>query len=117
MAAGNEPQTAARRVRECDLIEVVRRLKSEFSPRAIHLFGSHVDGTPHADSDIDLLLIVPDDPPPVIELCQRGYASLRDLDLPVELHFWGEATFERWSTVPASLPFAVKQRGRVLHAA
>lgn len=97
--------------------EIVRRIVREFSPRAIYLFGSHTYGQPTAESDLDVLVVVPTDPPPVTELSQRGYATLRDLSTPVELHFWGESTFTRWATVPASLPHIVKSRGRLLYAA
>ena len=42
------------------LAEIVRRLTAALSPRAIYLFGSHAYGTPHANSDVDLLLAVND---------------------------------------------------------
>ena len=45
---------------ESDLLnETVERLKTEFQPDEIYLFGSHAWGTPHEDSDIDLMVIVP----------------------------------------------------------
>ena len=37
--------------------EIVRRLVAEVGPQEIILFGSHAYGEPHADSDIDLLII------------------------------------------------------------
>jgi predicted nucleotidyltransferase len=96
---------------------IVRRIVQEFAPSAIYLFGSYAYGQPDADSDLDVLVVVPTDPPPVTEFSQRGYTALRDLNTPVELHFWGERTFTRWATVPASLPHVVKSRGRLLYAA
>ena len=105
------------RLRETDVQEIVGRLVREFSPRAIYLFGSHVYGTPHRDSDVDVLVIFDDPAPDRIELAKRGYVSLHGLDLPVELHFATATTFERFSTVIGSFHRDVKQRGRVVYAA
>ena len=41
------------------LREITRRLVAEFQPEQVILFGSHAWGTPHQDSDVDLLVIVP----------------------------------------------------------
>jgi predicted nucleotidyltransferase len=36
-----------------------RAIADEFHPDKIILFGSHAYGTPHADSDVDLLVVMP----------------------------------------------------------
>src|SRR5436309_493288 len=36
-----------------------RRVAERFHPDKIILFGSHAYGTPHADSDVDILVIMP----------------------------------------------------------
>ena len=36
-----------------------REVAARFQPDKIILFGSHAYGTPHADSDVDLLVIMP----------------------------------------------------------
>src|ERR1700736_1496035 len=36
-----------------------RRVAERFRPDKIILFGSHAYGTPHADSDVDILVIMP----------------------------------------------------------
>jgi predicted nucleotidyltransferase len=36
-----------------------RQVAERFQPEQIILFGSHAYGTPHADSDVDILVIVP----------------------------------------------------------
>ena len=36
-----------------------RKIAERFRPEKIILFGSHAYGTPHADSDVDLLVIMP----------------------------------------------------------
>lgn len=100
-----------------ELDAAVERLSRALSPVAIYVFGSQAEEQPTRASDLDLLVVMRDDPPEAIELCRRGYDGLRGIDLPIELHIWGEATFERWAIVPASLPHVVKTRGRLLYAA
>jgi len=36
-----------------------RKVAEQFHPDKIILFGSHAYGTPHADSDVDILVIMP----------------------------------------------------------
>jgi len=36
-----------------------RQVAERFQPEKIILFGSHAHGTPHADSDVDILVIMP----------------------------------------------------------
>src|SRR5437899_4917810 len=36
-----------------------RQVAERFHPEKIVLFGSHAYGTPHADSDVDILVIMP----------------------------------------------------------
>ena len=36
-----------------------RQVAERFQPERIILFGSHAYGTPHADSDVDLLVVMP----------------------------------------------------------
>jgi uncharacterized protein len=44
-------------------LSVIRRFAREvagrFQPESIILFGSHAYGTPHADSDVDILVVMP----------------------------------------------------------
>ena len=39
------------------ILEIVGKVQREYQPEKIILFGSYAYGTPHRDSDIDLLII------------------------------------------------------------
>lgn len=39
--------------------QFARRVAERFQPDKIILFGSHAYGTPHADSDVDILVVMP----------------------------------------------------------
>lgn len=60
-----------------------RRIAEEFKPEKIILFGSHAYGTPTPDSDLDLLVVMPVEGPPVEQAIKIG-RSLK-LALPVDL--------------------------------
>jgi len=99
------------------ILEMVQRIARLFHPERIILFGSYAHGTPRPESDLDIMIVMPDDAPNRYELSRRAYAVLGDIDLPVELHFSRAAQFERFSTVIGSLQREVKRRGHVLYAA
>ena len=45
---------------DADVVRVVRRVVEEVSPLRVVLFGSRANGTAGPESDIDLLVVVPD---------------------------------------------------------
>ncbi len=42
-----------------DIDTIARRIAAEYHPDKIVLFGSYAYGTPHEDSDVDMLVILP----------------------------------------------------------
>jgi predicted nucleotidyltransferase len=99
------------------LAEIVRRLVAALAPRAIYAFGSRVYGTPHRDSDVDLMLVVEGDGSNRAELARLGYGCLPGVPLPVELHFTNAERLERFADVVGSLEREVRRRGRTVYAA
>ncbi len=53
---GALPEDAARRRQ---IRQFARHIAEQFRPDRIILFGSHAYGTPHANSDVDLLVVMP----------------------------------------------------------
>src|SRR3954468_22734459 len=51
LPSGRVPRAAIRRY--------VRQVVERFRPERVILFGSHAYGKPHADSDVDLLVVMP----------------------------------------------------------
>jgi predicted nucleotidyltransferase len=98
------------------LAEPVQRLTAALHPYAIYLFGSHVHGVPQADSDIDLMVIVEDEPL-TVEHHRLGYRCLRGMGLPVELHLCTRARFDRFANVIGSIQYDVRRKGVLIYAA
>jgi uncharacterized protein len=99
------------------LDEIVRRLTEALHPERIYLFGSHAYGTPDKDSDVDLLVVMPDDAGDRWELMSQGYMALRGLAVPVEIVVFRQAEMEKWIPVRSTLPHAAVEKGRLLYAA
>ncbi|MDX2029821.1 MAG: nucleotidyltransferase domain-containing protein [Blastocatellia bacterium] len=54
------------------ITDLCRRIADEFKPEKIILFGSHAYGTPTPDSDLDLLVVMPVEGPPVEQAIRIG---------------------------------------------
>ena len=98
------------------LNEIVDRLVKILSPLAIYLFGAQVQGTPHEDSDVDILVLVDDAHLAEPDLNERGYRALRSMFLPIELHFCGAQRFADAASVVGSFEHEVMSKGRLLYA-
>lgn len=58
------------------LDRMIKRLVSRFDPDQIILFGSRARGTAHADSDVDLLVVMP----------LKGSKRAKQVEMRVALH-------------------------------
>ena len=67
------------------LDETVRRIVAALDPEAVYLYGSHAYGTPHRDSDIDLLSSSSQSPLPPHRRTIPAYRALRGLFMPAEI--------------------------------
>jgi len=98
------------------LDEAVDRLVKALAPRAVYLFGSFAVGLAKPDSDIDLMLILADESV-TVDHHRQGYAAVRGLGLPVELHFESQDRYDRFAAVFGSLQNDVQRKGIRLYAA
>ena len=68
-----------KRINDTLLKEMTVKLVAEFDPDKVILFGSHAWGTPSADSDVDLFVIVPDSGERPLARMRRALACLEDM--------------------------------------
>jgi predicted nucleotidyltransferase len=99
------------------LADAVRRLVAAYNPDRIYLFGSVARGDAGADSDYDLLLVVPDDAPPEKRRSRLAYETLRGTGTAADVLVCTRSYFEDRRSLKASLPGTVLREGRLLHAA
>jgi predicted nucleotidyltransferase len=103
-------------IADAKLAEIVRRLIEAYRPLRLYLFGSHARGEAGADSDYDLLLVVPDDASPERRRSRLAYQVLRGTGTAADVVVCAKGDFEERLRVPASLPSTVEREGKQLYA-
>ena len=99
-----------------ELLETVtQRLVAEFQPEQIWLYGSHVWGNPHDDSDVDLFVVVPDSDETPIRRSQRAHRCLRGLRMPKDVLVETRQEIDRVKGLITSLENVILSRGRRLY--
>jgi uncharacterized protein len=115
------PAIAANRAAVADLSidellpTITDRLVQAFDPETIFLFGSHAWGTPHADSDLDLLVIVSASELSSSQRSTLAYRSLRDIPYPLDILVKTRKEIAKFSQVAASLEYQILSKGKCLY--
>ncbi len=99
------------------LSEIVNRLISTFSPVAIYLFGSLARGQAGADSDYDLLVIVPASSDPAYRRAQKAEQALWGIWKAADIVILTQEEFNRAKKVVCSLSATAVREGKKLYAA
>ncbi len=92
-----------------------QRLVAEFQPEQVWLYGSHAWGNPHDDSDVDLLVVVPQSDETPIRRSQRAHRCLRGLRMPKDVLVETRQEVERVKGLKTSLENIILSRGRKLY--
>jgi predicted nucleotidyltransferase len=92
-----------------------QRLVAEFQPEQVWLYGSHAWGTPHDDSDVDLLVVVPHSDETPIRRSQRAHRCLRGLRMPKDVLVETRQEVDRVKELKTSLENTILSRGRRLY--
>jgi len=96
--------------------EMTRRLVEFYEPVRIYLFGSEARNEAGPDSDLDFLVVVPDDTPEVTMRSGEVYTRLSGFGIPKDVIPWRQSDFETRATyVQASLPATVVREGKLLY--
>jgi predicted nucleotidyltransferase len=96
---------------------VVGRLVDVLEPERIYLFGSRARGDDQADSDYDIMVIVPESDVPPHRRAQLAHRTLRGIRAAADILVWTRQEFDRFRPVPGSLAATVLREGRLLYDA
>jgi len=97
------------------LDEVVARLREEFHPEQIWLFGSHAWAEPDAGSDLDLMVVVPHSDEPPVRRAQQAHHCLRGIDASMDILVKTRGELERFRNVRSSLESLILRNGRLIY--
>ncbi len=94
------------------LEEALERLKAEFQPEEIYLFGSHAWGAPNEHGDVDLMVIVSSGDERPIRRDQRDQRCLGRLPISADVLVRARGEVNRVRDARGSLAHDVLQKGR-----
>ena len=97
--------------------EIVRRLVEVYRPEKIYLFGSIARGQATADSDYDLMIIVPDTSTSTLKQNRVGYRAPREIGVPRDIFVSTSSDFNKQLHLVASFPSTVVREGILLYVA
>lgn len=98
------------------IAEMTRRLVEYYHPVRIYLFGSEARGEAGPDSDLDFMVVVPDDTPEHVMRSGGIESVLSGLNVAKDVIPWRQSDFEgRAAYVRASLPATVIREGKLLY--
>jgi predicted nucleotidyltransferase len=99
------------------LREIISRLVRAYQPQSVYLFGSVARSESTAASDIDVLVLVPDDAPPERRRGSLAFHALRGIDASVDVVIWTRGYFDSRQSVRSSLPAVISREGKLVYAA
>lgn len=101
-----------------ELADLVRQLVDRFQPERVFAFGSRARNDARPDSDVDLMVVVPDSDEPSYRRAQEVHRSLeRQFRFSLDILVWTREEFDRKLPNPATLPSTILREGRLLYAA
>jgi predicted nucleotidyltransferase len=95
---------------------LIERVVAQLRPEEIWLFGSRAEGRAHADSDYDLLAVLPDDAPEASLDLTTAWALTCGLGVPADLVPCTRSDFEDEKDEVGTLARAAYHRGRRIYA-
>jgi predicted nucleotidyltransferase len=103
--------------KEAAIQEITARLLSHFDPLRVYLFGSQARGDSDPESDLDFLVVVPDEAPREKLKAGAFYSKAAGIQFPIDIVVWKASEFDRRLHLRASFPATVVREGRLLYAA
>lgn len=94
--------------------DIVKKIRQDYDPEKIILFGSYAKGTPRYDSDIDLL-VVKDSNLRRDERDKEIRKSLKEIKFPLDIFVYTPQEVAEYSHLKGSFISAIFKEGRVLY--
>ena len=95
--------------------QAVSQLVAALNPKEIYLFGSCARGDMRSDSDIDLLVVVPDGSGDPLINTSKAYRATRQLGISKDIIVDQESVFEKRSKWTSSIEREVLDTGKLVY--
>lgn len=104
-----------KKIPKAKIKEAVKRLAMTYQPLTIYLFGSYAWGVPNEESDLDLMLVVPEHISPTFALRRQGNRALAGIGFSVDFLFNSPSSFQERAAHPSSLEYKIKNEGKIVY--
>lgn len=94
---------------------LTRKLVDHLHPVQVFAFGSRIDGHRHHDSDLDIMIILPDRGGRRVDSARLARRLLRNTPMPVDILVRFRNEFQDRAAWPTTLESVVKRKGRLLY--
>ena len=93
---------------------MIHRIVSMFEPQRVILFGSHAQGAPASDSDVDLLVVME------VQKSKRATAmeidrALADREIPLDLVVLTPEEYEKQQGIVGTIAKPAAEEGQVVY--
>jgi uncharacterized protein len=95
--------------------EAVKRLANTYQPFRIYLFGSYAWGEPHAESDLDFLIVLNDDVHVNMALHIKGKQALKNMAISTDIVLNHKFFFTERAEHPSTLQHKIKKEGKLVY--
>jgi uncharacterized protein len=106
-----------KKISKSKIKEAVKRLVDTYQPLTIYLFGSYAWGKPNAESDLDFMLLMPENIAPTFALRRQGNRALAGIGFSVDFLFNSPTSFQDRAAHPSSLEYKIKKEGKIVYDA
>lgn len=103
------------KISNSNIQEAIKRLAETYQPLMIYLFGSYAWGKPHAESDLDFMLVVPENTEHTFEQRRKGNRALAGIGFSVDFLFNTPSNFNERAEHPSSLEYKIKREGKIVY--
>ena len=104
-----------KKISKSEIQEAVKRLADTYQPLTIYLFGSYAWGKPHSESDLDFMLVIPENIESTFELRRKGNRALAGIGFSVDFLFNSPTSFNLRAEHPSSLEHKIKKEGKIVY--
>ncbi len=95
--------------------QAVENLVRDLKPKRVYLFGSCAIGEFRHGSDIDLLVVVPDEDGDKLANTRKAYRATREIPLPKDIIVDQESVFEKRARWTSSIEREVLETGKLVY--
>jgi len=96
--------------------EIVSKITDYIHPERIILFGSFAQGTANEDSDLDLLVIVPDSSLPRYKRSVPIYKMLSGYNFSKDILVYTQQEIDKYKDIQNTFVYEVLNTGRVVYS-